>query len=424
MDNNDAEKEKRDLEIIREMLLKADKRIREEIEKKYAEADNDQPRKKRFEVPMDKVMEHVRKKKEWSDRFKNLKNDGDKWYEELSPMEAAESFQYNDEFPDFETYWGLNKQDDENSDSHDTDDESIEDDECNEEYNMELEQGMIVDHRYTLEANLGSGGFGEVWRAKDIVTGLPIAIKLHLKSEKCLAEALLKEFQVTYGLRHKNIVVPTHFGTWNKRPYIIMPLCASSLEDFSDDLISGLEQNGGKFDLRETNAMVWLIINEVAEGLKYLHATDTIHGDIKPSNILNDMFGGIAICDFGFVKFAQSDTNMLRDYTKSVGTKAYMAPESCTDTPTISKKSDIWSLGATIYELITGFPPYQGLGGAALEFDYPDPRINSDIWDEDLNKLINVCLRKDEEERPSAASIANLAHDKLMQYKEYLKNNS
>ena len=318
----------------------------------------------------------------------------------------------------------MNKQDDENSDSHDTDDESIEDDECNEEYNMELEQGMIVDHRYTLEANLGSGGFGEVWRAKDIVTGLPIAIKLHLKSEKCLAEALLKEFQVTYGLRHKNIVVPTHFGTWNKRPYIIMPLCASSLEDFSDDLISGLEQNGGKFDLRETNAMVWLIINEVAEGLKYLHATDTIHGDIKPSNILNDMFGGIAICDFGFVKFAQSDTNMLRDYTKSVGTKAYMAPESCTDTPTISKKSDIWSLGATIYELITGFPPYQGLGGAALEFDYPDPRINSDIWDEDLNKLINVCLRKDEEERPSAASIANLAHDKLMQYKEYLKNNS
>ena len=96
MDNNDAEKEKRDLEIIREMLLKADKRIREEIEKKYAEADNDQPRKKRFEIPMDKVMEHMRKKKEWSDRFKNLKNDGDKWYEELSPMEAAESFKYND----------------------------------------------------------------------------------------------------------------------------------------------------------------------------------------------------------------------------------------------------------------------------------------------------------------------------------------
>ncbi len=156
---------------------------------------------------------------------------------------------------------------------------------------------------------------------------------------------------------------------------------------------------------------IWKFIHDVAAGLNYLHsqAVPVIHQDIKPANILVDESGNYLITDFGISHKLRST---LRKQSKRVvvsGAISYMGPERFLAEPMTVKASDIWSLGASIYELATGELPFVGQGGGMLNAGAQIPSLDKDKFSSKLNELMQACLAKDTWDRPTADTIERQA---------------
>lgn len=285
---------------------------------------------------------------------------------------------------------------------------------------MELSKNSIFAGRYRLEDRLGAGGFGEVWKAFDKVTHKYFAIKIHLKgdSEKA-AQEIVREYTRVMHIHHDNLLTPSHVDiTEGTVPYLVMELCNS---DLSDKDLSEIE--------------VWHLIRDVSAGLKRLAenkrakerldgsssevADPIIHQDIKPANILIRANGMYAISDFGISKRRLSSLSSTMDAEHDVDsamTIDYAAPERFPRGKGISVlASDIWSLGAMLFEIVEGRRPFAECGGDCLNptIGLKIPEIMRKGFSDELKQLIYDCMAKEPAHRPHADQLYIYAEEVL-----------
>lgn len=259
----------------------------------------------------------------------------------------------------------------------------------------ELKIGTKVKDRYTLKEFKGSGSFGEVWLAHDEILDSDVAIKIYISLDPRGVEEFKIEYITTHGISHPNLLTTTYFDVWEQRPFLVMKYCSKG----SSSLLAG----------KTDEYAVWNFIHDVAAGLKYLHnmPEPIIHQDIKPDNILLSD-SGFVITDFGISKKIRSTMRKQSKRAVGAGATAYMGPERFESDPTPVKASDIWSLGASIYELATGELPFSGLGGGMQRNGAEMPSLDNK-WSKDMNMVMQSCLAKETWDRPTAEQLEKYA---------------
>ncbi len=264
---------------------------------------------------------------------------------------------------------------------------------------MQLTEGTLFHDRYTLVRLIGRGGFSEVWLATDKYTGLELALKVYAPNggtDDTSIAIFSDEIRRVYNLSHPNLLKPQHFAVCEGMPYIVMPYCANG---------SVVKQIG-----KMSEAEIWTLLHDVATGLAYLHEQHIVHQDIKPDNILQAADGHYLITDFGIsarTRTTLTKTQAISD--TSAGTSAYMAPERFGSKPAPTFASDIWALGATLFELIEGYVPFGdgALPAGLLQKNGAEiPEIKAQISDT-LKCTVRQMLALDARRRPTAKSLAN-----------------
>ena len=264
----------------------------------------------------------------------------------------------------------------------------------------ELEIGAKVKDRYTLKEFKGSGSFGEVWLAHDDVIDCYVALKIYISLDPRGIEEFRSEYVTTQGLSHPNLLTTDYYDIWEHRPFLVMKYCANGS---SSSLV-------GKMDER----LLWQFIHDVASGLEYLHdlPDPIIHQDIKPDNILIDDNNRFLITDFGISKRVRSTMRKQSRRAVGAGATAYMGPERFESNSAPVKASDIWSLGASIYELAMGELPFSGLGGGMQKNGAELPSLDNK-WSRDLDMIMKSCLTKETWDRPTAGQIRKIAENRI-----------
>lgn len=260
----------------------------------------------------------------------------------------------------------------------------------------------IFDNRYKLKKFLGSGSFGEVWLAVDQQTEMEVAIKIYIAMDSKGLKDFIEEYKLPFNLNHTNLLHANYLGVCqsDNRPYLVMPYCP---QGSASGLIGNI-----------TEDKLWIFIRDVASGLAYLHSQNPaiIHQDIKPDNILVAQNGDFVITDFGISKQARSTLRRSSKDASSAGTIAYMSPEHFMSGYNAIKASDVWALGATVYELAMGTLPFCGYGGSMLNHGADMAEISNDFSSE-MNKIMQACLSKDPWNRPIADELATYASFKV-----------
>lgn len=269
------------------------------------------------------------------------------------------------------------------------------------------ENAKLFDGHYKLIDLLSTaGGSADVWLAIDVNTidetadeskATKVVIKIYRPKNLIDIEGeyqFRSEFKKVFSCHHENIIQPTYFNIYEEMPYLVLPYCPSGS---SEMLI-------GQFEKKDD---IWKYIYEVSSGLAYLHehTPQIIHQDIKPANVLIDDNGNYAITDFGISAEMGSGTDMESE-DESGGTFAYMAPERFVEGTPPMPESDIWALGATLYELITGDTPFGNDGGCRQKKNTTIPSIKQNIPDP-IKDLIYSCLAYNPKDRPTARSIVD-----------------
>ena len=251
-----------------------------------------------------------------------------------------------------------------------------------------LNTGQVIADRYELLKQLGRGGFSEVWLALDKLTDVKVAIKIYAPGmglDDAGISLFTQEFSLVFDMNHTNLLHPTYYD---------------------GSIFKYLTDNN-----RITETESWHLLHDVAEGLAYLHAKlpPVIHQDIKPDNILINDENGYMITDFGISTRIRSTLRRNQGQELSGGTLAYMGPERFGQSPTPIMASDIWSLGATMYELLTGLPPYGDHGGLLQKNGADIPLINNEEYSQELKDIVYKCLALNTWDRPTARQIADYA---------------
>ena len=257
---------------------------------------------------------------------------------------------------------------------------------------------------YVIEREL-DGGMSCVFVAEDRDLARRVVIKVlhpHLAASVSV-ERFRREILTVAALQHPHIVGVLRTGTAAGLPYFIMP--------YVDGESLAKRLTAGPMPVRDAVA----ILKDVARALAFAHERGVVHRDIKPGNIL--LAGGSAmVTDFGVAKALSSARRTGPEPTAhglttdgaSIGTLLYMAPEQAAADPDIDGRADIYSLGVTAYEMLTGAPPFAGLSARAMlaaRMSTLPPAIStvrSDVPAE-LNDLIMRCLATDPADRPAAA---------------------
>jgi serine/threonine protein kinase/dipeptidyl aminopeptidase/acylaminoacyl peptidase len=210
--------------------------------------------------------------------------------------------------------------------------------------------------RYRLDAPIGEGGMATVYRARDLRHDRDVALKV-LRPELAAiigAERFLAEIKVTANLQHPNILPLFDSGTVAGTVFYVMPLVdGESLRDRLDR----------EKQLPIADAV--RIAGEVALALDFAHRRGVIHRDVKPANILlHD--GRALVADFGISLAAGSAGGRMTETGLSLGTPQYMSPEQAMGEREVTARADIYALGATLYEMLVGDPPFTGATGQAI----------------------------------------------------------
>ncbi|MBK6304622.1 MAG: serine/threonine protein kinase [Gemmatimonadetes bacterium] len=203
--------------------------------------------------------------------------------------------------------------------------------------------------RYDIQGVVGIGGMATVYRALDRKHNRTVAIKV-LPSTLSLAvgtERFLREIHILAALQHPRILALYDSGSADGLLYYVMPLVEG------ESLRRRLQRDG---TIPVAEALV--IAQGVASALAYAHARGIVHRDIKPDNVLLNA-GETVVADFGIARvIAQSQDSRLTGSGLTVGTPDYMSPEQLTGESEVDARSDIYSLGCLLYEMIAGRPPY------------------------------------------------------------------
>lgn len=243
---------------------------------------------------------------------------------------------------------------------------------------------------------IARGGMGVVYRARQRELGRVVALKIILNGSFSSAAQVSRfhtEAQAAANLHHPNIVTIHEFGEYQGRPYLVM-------EHIEGDRLVGPSDASAPPDERRVAELV----KTIALAVKHAHQQGVIHRDLKPANVLIDRQGAPHIVDFGLAKLTQHDSALTADGAV-LGTPSYMAPEQATaDSSRIGPPTDVYGLGAILYELLAGRPPFRGesLGAtlAMVEKDLPvPPRYHASSASRDLEAICLKCLQKNPADR-------------------------
>lgn len=259
-----------------------------------------------------------------------------------------------------------------------------------------LKPGMFISDRYEIIDNVGSGGMADVYKAKDQRLNRFVAIKVlkpEYSSDKSFVNKFRGEAQSAAGLSHPNIVNVYDVGDDSGLHYIVMELVEGiTLKRFIE--------RKGKLEVKEAVG----IAIQIAQGMEAAHDNHIIHRDIKPQNIIISRDGKVKVTDFGIAKATNSNTIT----SNAMGSVHYLSPEQARGGYS-DEKSDIYSLGVTLYEMLSGKVPFAGdntvsvallhIQGEAMPLRELDQNIPVSV-----DKIVQKCMQKRPERRYHSAS--------------------
>jgi serine/threonine protein kinase len=265
-----------------------------------------------------------------------------------------------------------------------------------------LAPGLTIDGKYTIESFLGKGGMCSVYKATHLILKRPIALKM-LHEKLLVDDKSVQRFQrealSASRLDHPSIVKVYGFGLIDSVPYIAMEfLDGASLSQL-------LEINGGRLP----PPVALPIFCDILDGLAHAHERGVIHRDIKPSNIM--LLGETSkakIVDFGIAKVLPESGKEIQKLTNTgaiFGTLDYMSPEQCQGIA-LDARSDLYSFGCLMFEVLDGHPPFFGEEAYALLIKHVNEKPReSEYVSGDLGSAVQWCLEKDPAARPAQASV-------------------
>ncbi|HET7442140.1 MAG TPA: protein kinase [Terriglobales bacterium] len=263
--------------------------------------------------------------------------------------------------------------------------------------------------KYDIVSVIGRGGMGVVYHAMDPRIGRPVAIKVltgALGEDQDLLARFYREARYTGGLQHQNIVTVYEFGEQDGFPFLVMEyLEGESLEDIitSRRTLLLAEKLG--------------IIVQVCNGLSFAHQRGVVHRDIKPANIVVQKNGTAKIVDFGI---AHVGGHRLTRTGQVVGSIYYMSPEQLSGNVEVDFRTDVYSIGVVLFQLLTGTLPFQGsdTGSTLLKIVHDPPPLLSnfiEVYPPELEPIIQKALAKDRELRYAAAADFGFELERLQQ---------
>ncbi len=254
--------------------------------------------------------------------------------------------------------------------------------------------GQTIGH-YQITEKLGEGGMGVVYRATDTKLNRPVALKFlpeHITASERDVARFVQEAQAAAALNHPNICTIHGIDEADSKHFIVM-------EFVDGQMLSEKMSSVSMRQAIETGI-------QIAEGLAAAHEKGIVHRDMKPENVMVRKDGIVQIMDFGLAKLRGA--SRLTKEGSTVGTAGYMSPEQVQGQET-DHRSDIFSLGVMLYEMLTGQPPFKGMHETAIAYEIvnvdspPMSAIKPEITPE-LDAIVLDCLEKDPKERTQAAS--------------------
>lgn len=267
-----------------------------------------------------------------------------------------------------------------------------------------MEVNNLFNNRYFLERLLGRGNFSEVWLAKDTKTDIKVALKIYAPAtglDDAGLNVFAREFSLVVNANHKNLLKPLYYDSFERKPFLVLPFCEKG----------SIMKEVGKISEKDA----WRLLRDVASGLAWLHnmKPPVIHQDIKPDNVMIGENGDFMITDFGVSTHLKSTLRKSMSAAfSSAGTIAYMAPERFSKDNTPIMANDIYSLGATVFEMLTGDTPFGDDGGLIQMKGAEVPELKGD-YSSQLKEVIARCLRTNPWERPTAEQLEKYAEDGL-----------
>jgi serine/threonine-protein kinase len=257
--------------------------------------------------------------------------------------------------------------------------------------------GQVFSSRYEIEREVAQGGMAEVYLARDQLLSRPVALKAlfpEYAREPSFVERFRREAQAAANLNHPNIVAIYDWGQESGTYFIVMEYVEGrSLRDLIRSE-APLEPN-----------LVAEIGGEIASALAFAHRSGVVHRDVKPGNVLLTRAGTVKVTDFGIARAGTSDG--LTQTGSVMGTATYFAPEQAQGLP-VDGRSDVYSLGVVLYEMVTGVAPFTGDSPVAVAYKHvrEDPvtpsHRNPDV-PPDLERIIMTALAKDPSHRYQTA---------------------
>ncbi len=255
----------------------------------------------------------------------------------------------------------------------------------------------LLSGRYQLAGILGYGGMAEVYKATDVRLGRSVAIKVlrsDLARDPTFQARFRREAQSAAGLNHPMIVSVYDTGTDDKHdpplPYIVM-------EYVDGHTVREVLQLDGR--LTQNRALE--IVVDVCAALDYSHRAGIVHRDIKPGNVMITPDGSVKVMDFGIARAIAQSTATVTQTAAVMGTAQYLSPEQARG-ETVDSRSDLYSAGVVLYELLTGQPPFQGDSPVAVAYQHvrEDPIPPSDL-EPDLSADVDAVVMKSLAKNPA-----------------------
>jgi len=267
---------------------------------------------------------------------------------------------------------------------------------------------------YEILEQIGRGGMGVVYRARQLSLNRTVAVKMIRVGERASPAILARfrrEAETAAKLDHPNIVTIYEVGEEEMNPFLVMRFVpgaslAERLPDFALMAPQDSKQGTKSNKTNERQNKISRLMTTVACAVHYAHERGVLHRDLKPSNILLDQNDQPNLTDFGIAKVLDQET-ALTQTSELLGTPSYMAPEQAAG-KSVSRSADIYSLGAILYELLTGRPPFEGrtpidILRQVAEQEPVNPTLLNASVNEDLATICLKCLDKDPTRRYGSA---------------------